>query len=81
MCISLSAVCDKKPDCPNWEDEPTAKCGHNECNDKNGGCSQLCVDTPAGYYCDCQSGFKLIDNHTCDGMYFGFCLFSKYFIV
>jgi very low-density lipoprotein receptor len=67
ICIPLSKVCDKKPDCPNWEDEPGEKCGRNECLDNNGGCSQRCVDTPAGFYCDCLPGFKLIDNRTCEG--------------
>ncbi|KAG1671510.1 Low-density lipoprotein receptor-related protein 8 [Nymphon striatum] len=38
----------------------------NECRTNNGGCSQLCVDTPGGYYCDCKPGFKLLDNRTCD---------------
>nr|CAL47126.1 lipophorin receptor [Blattella germanica] len=66
MCIPIAKVCDKKPDCPNWEDEPTDKCGKNECKENNGGCSQLCVDTPGGYYCDCRRGFKLMDNRTCD---------------
>ncbi|KAG8239911.1 hypothetical protein J437_LFUL014957, partial [Ladona fulva] len=76
MCIPLSQVCDKKPDCPNWEDEPGERCGKNECKGEtypggppgiaNGGCSQLCVDTPGGYHCDCLSGFYLVDNKTCD---------------
>ncbi|XP_067001123.2 low-density lipoprotein receptor isoform X2 [Anabrus simplex] len=66
MCIPLEKVCDKKPDCPNWEDEPGEKCGRNECAENNGGCSQKCVDTPASYYCDCQPGYKLMDNKTCD---------------
>uniref|UniRef100_A0AAG5CPK0 EGF-like domain-containing protein n=1 Tax=Anopheles atroparvus TaxID=41427 RepID=A0AAG5CPK0_ANOAO len=65
MCIPLSKVCDKKPDCPEFQDEPADKCGKNECLEGNGGCSQLCVDTPAGFYCDCNPGFKLSDNRTC----------------
>lgn len=65
MCIPLSKVCDKKPDCPEFQDEPVDKCGKNECLEGNGGCSQLCVDTPAGFYCDCKPGFKLSDNRTC----------------
>lgn len=56
MCIPLSKVCDKKPDCPEFQDEPNDKCGKNECLENNGGCSHLCVDTPAGFYCDCKPG-------------------------
>ncbi|XP_062714840.1 low-density lipoprotein receptor isoform X4 [Aedes albopictus] len=66
MCIPLSKVCDKKPDCPEFQDEPNDKCGKNECLENNGGCSHLCVDTPAGFYCDCKPGFKLIGNRTCE---------------
>ncbi|CAH2989501.1 unnamed protein product [Chilo suppressalis] len=66
MCIPLSKVCDKKPDCPNFEDEPRDKCGANECAKNNGGCTQRCVDTPVGYYCDCDKGYKLVDNRTCE---------------
>ncbi|XP_023705770.1 very low-density lipoprotein receptor isoform X4 [Cryptotermes secundus] len=66
ICIPLSKVCDTKPDCPNWEDEPGDRCGKDECKDNNGGCSQHCVDTPGGYYCDCLPGYKLMDNRTCD---------------
>ncbi|KAK7789121.1 hypothetical protein R5R35_010865 [Gryllus longicercus] len=66
MCIPLTKVCDKKPDCPNWEDEPGERCGRNECATDNGGCSQKCVDTPGGYYCACLQGYRLVDNRTCD---------------
>ncbi|KAL4716569.1 hypothetical protein ACJJTC_010233 [Scirpophaga incertulas] len=66
MCIPLTKVCDKHPDCPNFEDEPRDKCGANECEKNNGGCTQRCVDTPVGYYCDCDKGFKLVDNRTCE---------------
>ncbi|XP_021711657.1 very low-density lipoprotein receptor isoform X4 [Aedes aegypti] len=66
MCIPLSKVCDKKPDCPEFQDEPNDKCGKNECLENNGGCSHLCVDTPAGFYCDCKPGYKLVNNRTCE---------------
>ncbi|XP_053696263.1 low-density lipoprotein receptor-like isoform X2 [Sabethes cyaneus] len=66
MCIPLSKVCDKKADCPEFQDEPTDKCGKNECLQNNGGCSDICVDTPAGYYCDCKQGYKLVNNRTCE---------------
>ncbi|KAJ8953256.1 hypothetical protein NQ318_015838 [Aromia moschata] len=65
QCIHLSQVCDGKQDCPDWEDEPKDKCGVNECLQNNGECTHKCVDTPASYYCDCRSGYKLIDNRTC----------------
>ncbi|XP_035777513.1 low-density lipoprotein receptor-like isoform X5 [Anopheles albimanus] len=65
MCIPLSKVCDKKPDCPMFQDEPADKCGKNECLENNGGCSHNCIDTPASYYCDCKPGYKLSDNRTC----------------
>nr|CAD7424098.1 unnamed protein product [Timema monikensis] len=66
VCIPLTKVCDKRMDCPNGEDEPGDKCGHNECTDNNGGCSQMCVDTPSSFFCDCMPGYKLMDNKTCD---------------
>ncbi|XP_061385720.1 very low-density lipoprotein receptor isoform X5 [Danaus plexippus] len=66
MCIPLSKVCDKRPDCPNFEDEPRDRCGEDECAVNNGGCTQKCVDTPVGYYCDCEKGYKLSDNRTCE---------------
>ncbi|CAH0562071.1 unnamed protein product [Brassicogethes aeneus] len=65
ICIPFSQVCDGRQHCPRWEDEPKDKCGVNECNENNGGCSQRCVDTPASFYCDCNHGYKLVDNKTC----------------
>lgn len=66
MCIPLSKVCDGKPDCPDFQDEPREKCNKNECMKNNGGCAHICVDTPVGYYCDCKSGYKLVNNKTCE---------------
>lgn len=66
MCISLTLVCDKKQDCPDWKDEPTEKCDINECAVNNGNCSQICVDTPASYYCDCKPGYKLVSTDSLD---------------
>ncbi|KAG1699621.1 Very low-density lipoprotein receptor [Nymphon striatum] len=65
-CIDINLVCNGKNDCGKWEDEPIGQCDKDECRTNNGGCSQLCVDTPGGYYCDCKPGFKLLDNRTCD---------------
>lgn len=66
-CIPLSSVCNKNRDCIGWEDENAELCGVNECLKNNGGCSQICIDLPIGFRCDCNSGYKLIDNRTCDG--------------
>lgn len=66
-CIPLENVCNKNPDCIGWEDESAELCGVNECAINNGGCSQICVDLPIGYRCDCHAGYRLIDNRTCDG--------------
>ncbi|XP_076762373.1 low-density lipoprotein receptor isoform X3 [Xylocopa sonorina] len=64
-CIPLENVCNKNPDCLGWEDEDTKLCGMDECSKNNGGCSQICIDLPIGFRCDCNPGFKLIDNRTC----------------
>lgn len=66
-CIPLLQVCDGKKDCPEGVDEPRDRCGKDECSENNGGCSHNCVDTPIGYYCNCNPGYKLVDNATCKG--------------
>ncbi|KAM5155098.1 vitamin K-dependent protein S isoform 2-T2 [Callospermophilus lateralis] len=47
-----------------WQGE---KCDFdiNECKDAsnvNGGCSQICDNTPGSYHCSCRSGFILLSN-------------------
>lgn len=76
QCVPFSQVCDGHQDCPDWEDEPRDKCGINECIVNNGGCMHKCVDTPASYYCDCDPGYKLVDNKTCKGKKNFYFLFS-----
>ncbi|KAL9889189.1 low-density lipoprotein receptor-like isoform 2-T2 [Glossina fuscipes fuscipes] len=65
QCISLAKVCDKQKDCPESEDEPANKCGVNECSISNGGCMHKCIDQPIDYRCECETGYKLINNRSC----------------
>ena len=40
----------------------------NECNSPdNGGCDQICSNTPGGYNCSCKWGFTMGENNTCEG--------------
>ena len=41
----------------------------DECEVDNGGCEEMCVNTPGSYHCLCPRGFILQDdNHTCEGI-------------
>ena len=45
----------------------------NECNKRNGGCSQLCVNKKGSFECRCRTGFKLqTDGRTCSGINFSY---------
>lgn len=57
MCIMNKKVCDGNVDCPGGQDEPKDKCNVNECSKGTHGCDHICVDTPAGFYCDCHKGY------------------------
>lgn len=40
----------------------------NECLSENGGCDQMCEDTPLSFNCHCRNGFSLNTNgQSCDG--------------
>lgn len=67
-CIPMSLVCNNINDCGNNEDEPTdGSCNRNECLELNGDCTHTCVDTPASYYCKCNSGYMLVNKTQCEG--------------
>ncbi|XP_071943214.1 low-density lipoprotein receptor-related protein 2-like [Antedon mediterranea] len=64
VCILLTQVCDNTPDCTDGEDE-SPLCNENLCSINNGGCSDLCFQTPFGTECRCSDGYQLI-NSTCE---------------
>ena len=40
----------------------------NECEVDNGGCEDMCTDTPSFYLCSCSVGYELeTDRHNCSG--------------
>lgn len=40
----------------------------NECESKNGGCDDNCINTIGSFYCTCEDGYELNDNElSCDG--------------
>lgn len=49
---------------PGWHGE-TCEFDINECRDPlniNGGCSQICDNTPGSYHCSCKTGFVMLAN-------------------
>ncbi|XP_064103031.1 low-density lipoprotein receptor-like [Macrobrachium nipponense] len=65
-CIEQKYLCDGKNNCGGWDDESEEVCGVNECERNNGGCTQKCVDTRDGHYCQCDSGYRLVGKYTCE---------------
>ena len=39
----------------------------NECDVRNGGCDQSCVNTVGGFYCECSIGYRLVGDYECEG--------------
>lgn len=40
----------------------------DECEELNGGCQQMCVNTLGSYHCECNEGFRIhADARTCIG--------------
>ncbi|XP_033127863.1 low-density lipoprotein receptor-related protein 2-like [Anneissia japonica] len=65
VCISLTSVCDGMPDCTNGEDE-SPLCNEQSCSTNNGGCSELCFQTPFGAQCGCSEGYELVNSTICE---------------
>ncbi|KAG7175791.1 low-density lipoprotein receptor-like isoform X2 [Homarus americanus] len=65
-CIPRDKLCNNHNDCGDWQDESEEVCGTDECQRNNGGCTQQCVDTREGYYCQCQIGYRLHGKYTCE---------------
>ena len=46
----------------------------DECSMGTSGCQQLCFNTNGSYYCQCNTGYRLMnDNTSCTGMY-SYCI-------
>ena len=43
-------------------DESGSSGAVNECATENGGCGQICNDTPHSYECSCEDGYTLADD-------------------
>ena len=45
----------------------------DECSSNNGGCAQVCTNTPGSYTCGCNPGYELNgDGFSCNGMSYYF---------
>lgn len=44
---------------------------NDECANKNGGCGQLCINTPGTYECKCKVGYRMESNRkSCTGTFY-----------
>ncbi|ERL86348.1 hypothetical protein D910_03756 [Dendroctonus ponderosae] len=62
QCIDGHLVCNKVADCTDESDEP-AHCNVDECAKVEiHQCGHKCIDTLTGYYCECNQGYKLLQD-------------------
>ncbi|CAG5126006.1 unnamed protein product, partial [Candidula unifasciata] len=64
VCIDEQLVCNGSPDCPEGHDESPV-CNSDSCQQENGGCSHVCIQTPRGAECKCPRGQELNGTKTC----------------
>jgi hypothetical protein len=72
-CIAMERQCDGHIDCSNGADEAEDMCATSApvsaiaavggCAENNGGCAHHCIPTARGYYCICDKGFEIGDDH------------------
>lgn len=62
QCIDYQRVCNKVSDCSDDSDEPL-HCNVDECTKVEvHQCGHKCVDTLTSYYCECNPGYKLLED-------------------
>ncbi|XP_044762088.1 low-density lipoprotein receptor-related protein 2 [Coccinella septempunctata] len=62
QCIDYHLVCNKVADCADESDEPL-HCNVDECAKVEiNQCGHKCVDTLTGFYCECNQGYKLLED-------------------
>ncbi|KAJ8924543.1 hypothetical protein NQ315_000691, partial [Exocentrus adspersus] len=71
QCIDYNLVCNKVSDCSDDSDEPL-HCNVDECAKVEvHQCGHKCIDTPTGYYCECNQGYNIV--RTPPGSYYCKC--------
>ncbi|KAK9880927.1 hypothetical protein WA026_013260 [Henosepilachna vigintioctopunctata] len=62
QCIDYHLVCNKVSDCSDDSDEPL-HCNVDECTKVEiNQCGHKCVDTLTGFFCECNQGYKLLQD-------------------
>ncbi|KOX76539.1 Vitellogenin receptor [Melipona quadrifasciata] len=65
-CIFLNATCNEKDDCGDNSEENVDACKKADTACKEAQCQHNCRKTPVGAQCSCRSGYKLMNDQTCE---------------